>query len=89
MASAQLSSPRRAGAGSDLKETAPAAPGSLLGSSVRSAGLRGAPGWPGRYSHAAPTPESSPASPPAARAQAFRPRPRPTRGGTWLLASPP
>lgn len=31
MASAQLSSPRRAGAGSDLKETAPAAPGALFG----------------------------------------------------------
>lgn len=30
MASAQLSSPRRAGAGSDLKETAPTAPGAPL-----------------------------------------------------------
>lgn len=41
MASAQLSSPRRGGAGSDLKETAPAAPGALFaGSGVRSAGQR-------------------------------------------------
>lgn len=39
MASAQLSSPRRTGAGSDLKETAPAAPGALLGE--RRAGRRG------------------------------------------------
>lgn len=40
MASAQLSSPRRAGAGSDLKETVPSAPGAPLGE--RLAGCRAA-----------------------------------------------
>lgn len=40
MASAQLSSPRRAGAGSDLKETAPAPLEPCSGSSVQGAGLR-------------------------------------------------
>lgn len=82
MASAQLSSPRRAGAGSDLKETAPAAPGSLLGSSVRCAGPRRRPrlarAVPPRSTHARVQP-GRPAS--CARAQACHPRPRPTRGG--------
>ena len=48
MASAQLSSPRRAGAGSDLKETAPAAPGAPLGERLpgrRAAAALGQEGW--------------------------------------------
>lgn len=46
MASAQLSSPRRGGAGSDLKETAPAAPGALF--RERRAAERGAEAALGR-----------------------------------------
>lgn len=47
MASAQLSSPRRGGAGSDLKETAPAAPGALFVERGAACGAQGRGGaWP-------------------------------------------
>lgn len=79
MASAQLSSPRRAGAGSDLKETAPAAPGAPTpGAACRAQGRSRAwpptrdttQGWARRYTRAAPAPRPSPVSLPALSAPA-------------------
>lgn len=73
MASAQLSSPRRAGADSDLKETEPTAPGALLGE--RSAGRRAAAApRAGRGGAAVGRPHPSPARPPCRRAHPGPPR---------------
>lgn len=78
MASAQLSSPHRAGAGSDLRETAPRRPWSpAQGAARRKQGPGGAwppirgttRGWAGWYNQAAPAPKPIPASKPAAQCQ--------------------
>lgn len=94
MASAQLSSPLRAGAGSDLKETAPAPLEPCSGRSVQGEGPGGAwrlprgtsPGWPGWDNRATPAPKPGQASLAAARAKAFHSRPLPTRGRGLFLA---
>ncbi|XP_065775304.1 collagen alpha-1(I) chain-like [Muntiacus reevesi] len=88
MASAQLSSPRRAGAASDLKATVPSAPEPRSGRGLQGAGpqprLAADPrhhgGWARRCNRAAPTPRPAPASLLAAPCPGRRARPLPTRG---------